>query len=57
VLIFLSNKKSKAQQIVDAYRNEGKTKKDKKNLPADTQGSYTGVTKDGTKPVQDADDL
>ena len=44
---------SKAMEAVNAYRNQDK--KDK--IQTDTQGSYTGVGKDGTKPVQDADDL
>jgi len=46
-------KNSKAAEAVNAYRNQEKTDK----IQTDTQGSYTGVSKDGTKPVQDADDL
>jgi len=29
----------------------------KGNIPSDVQGSYTGMSSDGTPPVQDADDL
>ena len=29
----------------------------KKSIPSDVDGSYTGVTREGDAPVQDADDL
>ena len=29
----------------------------KGKIPSDVQGSYTGMSADGTPPVQDADDL
>lgn len=29
----------------------------KKSIPSDVDGSYTGVTYDGDTPVQDVDDL
>jgi len=31
--------------------------KDKKEIPSDVLGSYTGVPEDGEEPIQDADDL
>jgi hypothetical protein len=34
-----------------------KQEKDKPVIHTDIFGSYTGVTADGEKPVQDADDL
>ncbi len=30
---------------------------DRGGFPSDVQGSYTGMTDDGERPVQDADDL
>lgn len=37
----------KVKKIIEAYRKEAKN----------PEGSYTGITDDGSKPVQDADDL
>lgn len=31
--------------------------KNAQEIYSDVQGSYTGVTEDGEKPIQDADDL
>lgn len=41
-----------AEKVVEAYRKASLS-----NESTDVLGSWTGVTKDGDKPVQDADDL
>jgi len=39
----------------DLKKPLGQEEKDR--IPSDVLGSYTGLTKDGERPVQDADDL
>lgn len=47
-----NNKKSKVDEVIDAYKNLDK------NIKSDVDGSYTGVPLDDSlQPVQDADDL
>ena len=47
-----NNKKSKVNEVIDAYKNLDK------NIKSDVDGSYTGVPLDDSlQPVQDADDL
>lgn len=46
-------KSKKAAKIVE----ERAFLKSTEEIPADVLGSYTGMTDDGEKPVQDADDL
>ena len=57
----MENKKRKPSSDMKAKRiisiaatlpNQNKGK-----IPSDVQGSYTGMSFDGTAPVQDADDL
>lgn len=42
----------KVQDIAATLKNAGKH-----GIPSDVSGSYTGVTIDDERPVQDADDL
>ena len=41
----------KSKESIQAYKNA------KRKIPTDVQGSYTGMSIDNEKPVQDADDL
>ncbi len=42
----------KIKSMAETMQNENKGP-----VPSDVLGSYTGMTADNTKPVQDADDL
>lgn len=41
----------KSKEAVKAYHKKNEP------IPSDVFGSYTGITKDGDPPVQDADDI
>lgn len=41
----------KVKEVIKEFKGE------KEVIPSDILGSYTGMTKDDEKPVQDADDL
>lgn len=47
----MPNKRRKCN-IADTLQEQNK-----KSIPSDVDGSYTGVTVEGDTPVQDADDL
>ena len=51
VIVLSKKEKSKVEQVI-----ESKELSDPKII-SDVNGSYTGVPLNGTKPVQDADDL
>lgn len=46
------SKIKKVKQITNCIRKEGKG-----SIKSDVNGSYTGMTIDNERPVQDADDL
>lgn len=48
----MPDKKYKKHAIASTLREQNK-----KSIPSDVDGSYTGVTSEGDAPVQDADDL
>ena len=47
-----SRAEEKAEKAASMLRTQNK-----RGIPSDTDGSYTGESRDGTLPVQDADDL
>lgn len=51
-----NNKKKNAENMQKTPQQIAKEIAESR-FPSDVMGSYTGITEDGEKPVQDADDL